>query len=60
MVRPLHSAARVMRSIILALLFTWVNTAWAQSGAPTESGRIELLNADRGEYDDRIDRAHNA
>lgn len=54
MVRPLHSAARVMRSIILALLFTWVNTAWAQSGAPTESGRIELLNADRGEYDDRI------
>jgi lipopolysaccharide export system protein LptA len=44
----------MMRSSLLLLLLAHATGAWAQTATPTANERIELLNADRGEYDDRI------
>ncbi len=54
MVRPLPTFIRMIRSLPFFALLCSSTLAWAQSGTGTESGRIELLNADRGEYDDKI------
>lgn len=55
MVRPLSSPVHMVRSLLLqALLLSVPSAISGQSSAGNEHGRIELLNADRGEYDDRI------
>lgn len=55
MVRLLTSTIRMLRVAITILLpLLGLVAAQAQSGTSTENGRIELLNADRGEYDDKI------
>ena len=55
MVRALSYPASMVRSLLLPfLLFTHTCVTLGQSNVGNEHGRIELLNADRGEYDDRI------
>lgn len=50
MVRPLPITVRMFnRSLALSLLLL-PGMAVAQSGSPAQDGRIEILNADRGEY----------
>lgn len=55
MVRPLSSPVDMARSLFFStLLLAAPGMALGQSTEGNEHGRIELLNADRGEYDDRI------
>ncbi|MGV3636779.1 MAG: OstA-like protein [Flavobacteriales bacterium] len=42
------------RLLPFLLVLAFATRTFGQSGAASENGRIELLNADRGEYDDRI------
>ncbi|MEZ4740212.1 MAG: OstA-like protein [Flavobacteriales bacterium] len=43
-----------MRALLLLLSLLPLLVLRAQSGAATQEGRIEILNADRGEFDDKI------
>lgn len=54
MVHPLPLTVRMHRSILILFLLACTGTGFGQSSTASENGRIELLNADRGEYDDRI------
>ncbi|MCB0769662.1 MAG: hypothetical protein KDC00_04575 [Flavobacteriales bacterium] len=43
-----------MRALLITSTLLLGGPVWAQSGAGTQEGRIEILNADRGEFDARI------
>lgn len=54
MVRPLPTTARMKWSLLVSLVVGGSVPSIAQSQVGSPEGRIEILNADRGEYDDKI------
>lgn len=54
MVRPLPPSARMHALLLFATLSLSPLAAMSQTGGESPDGRIEILNAERGEYDDKI------